>query len=227
MTKKIEQEQALELRRNGESIKVIAKMLNVSPGSVSRWTKDIKLSEKQKEILESRHGGRAFLVREATSKKLSERAREKRRRYQQEGRKMAQLITAPLFIGGCMLYWAEGSKNKNECTMTNSNPHMLKYFQAFLSEYFGVTPAQYTMNVTCYLNNGLSLEEIEGWWLGQLGLSHENLRKAVVKTGTTNRKRRLVYGTCRLRIKKSTKILQTIYGAIQEIGGFDQPRWLG
>ena len=36
----------------------------------------------------------------------------------------------------------------------------------------------------------------------------------------------LPYGTCRLSVC-STEIVQTIYGSIQELGGFDRPEWLG
>jgi creatinine amidohydrolase/Fe(II)-dependent formamide hydrolase-like protein len=35
----------------------------------------------------------------------------------------------------------------------------------------------------------------------------------------------LPYGTCRL-VVHSTEIVQTIYGSIQEYGGFDRPEWL-
>jgi hypothetical protein len=35
----------------------------------------------------------------------------------------------------------------------------------------------------------------------------------------------LPYGTCAL-IVNSTEIVQTIYGSIQELGGFDRPAWL-
>jgi hypothetical protein len=36
---------------------------------------------------------------------------------------------------------------------------------------------------------------------------------------------RLPYGTCRLMVH-STQVVQHIYGAIQEYGGFDRPEWL-
>ena len=40
-------------------------------------------------------------------------------------------------------------------------------------------------------------------------------------------KKSLPYGVCTLRAKKSTPIVQHIYGAIQEYAGFEQPKWLG
>ena len=45
---------ARELRSGGESIKVIAKTLSVSPSTVSYWCKDVKLSDGQIRELERR-----------------------------------------------------------------------------------------------------------------------------------------------------------------------------
>ena len=72
--------------------------------------------------------------------------------------------------------------------------------------------------------------QIEAHWLDGLGLPRSVLRKHMINhtpTSSSGRaKNRLVYGVCSLRLG-STQVLQHIYGAIQEYGGFDEPRWLG
>jgi hypothetical protein len=45
------------------------------------------------------------------------------------------------------------------------------------------------------------------------------------RSSQRKRTNKLPYGTCKL-IVCSTEIVQTIYGAIQELGGFSQPAWL-
>ena len=64
----------------------------------------------------------------------------------------------------------------------------------------------------------------------QLGLPAESLRKGVenhLPTSSSGRKaNKLPLGVCTLRVKRSTRLLQHIYGAIQEYGGFDEPAWL-
>jgi hypothetical protein len=40
------------------------------------------------------------------------------------------------------------------------------------------------------------------------------------------KKNKLPYGVCALRVLRSTRIVQHIYGAIQEYAGFEEPRWL-
>ena len=127
-----------------------------------------------------------------------------------------------------MLYWAEGSKQRNGAVLTNSDADMLVLFVGFLRECYDVPVARMSLTVNCHLNNGLSLEEIEAWWLARLGLRRECLRKAAVnRPSPASRWRRNVhvYGTARVAVH-STAIVQSIYGAIQEYAGIERPEWL-
>jgi hypothetical protein len=55
------------------------------------------------------------------------------------------------------------------------------------------------------------------------------LRRSIVnaysKHSQKKRQNKLPYGTCKL-VVHSTRIVQTIYGSIQEYGGFERPEWL-
>jgi hypothetical protein len=46
------------------------------------------------------------------------------------------------------------------------------------------------------------------------------------KHSQKKRRNKLPYGTVRVCVH-STAIVQSIYGAIQEYGGFERPEWLG
>jgi hypothetical protein len=46
------------------------------------------------------------------------------------------------------------------------------------------------------------------------------------KHSKKKRQNKLPYGTVRL-VVHSTAMVQSIYGAIQEYGGFERPEWLG
>lgn len=39
-----------------------------------------------------------------------------------------------LHVAGCMLYWGEGNKGKNDLAITNSDPDLLRLFLRFLRE---------------------------------------------------------------------------------------------
>jgi hypothetical protein len=129
-----------------------------------------------------------------------------------------------------MLYWAEGSKDRNTITFVNSDREMVVFFVAFLRDSLGVSPEDITVRLNVYLTNGLTLREVEDHWLWALGLPRSSLRKPMINhapTSSSGRKRnKLPYGVCTIRVKRSTALVQHIYGAIQEYAGFDEPRWL-
>jgi hypothetical protein len=129
-----------------------------------------------------------------------------------------------------MLYWAEGSKDRNTLVLANSDRNMVRFFWRFLQECFGLDAGDVTLRLNVYLGNGLTLEQIEGVWLKGLGLPSSCLRRALVNHFPTSssgmRKNKLPYGVATLRVKRSTRIVQHIYGAIQEYAEFEEPRWL-
>ena len=45
------------------------------------------------------------------------------------------------------------------------------------------------------------------------------------KYSQKKRRNMLPFGTCKVSVHR-TQIVQTIYGAIQEYGGFERPEWL-
>ena len=207
-------------------MKAIARHLGVSVGSVSLWTRDIELTEEQVAAIVAYNHRSTAQAR--GGRKRSEIARAKRLNAQTAGRQMAR-ERKPLHQAGCMLFWAEGSKRRNSVQLVNSDPNMLRYFMGFLAQCYGVTPDRYCFSVNCYLNNGLTLADIEEHWLRLLGLPRTSVRKAMVNNPprvSKQLKRNLPYGTAHV-IVHSTYIVQSIYGAIQEYAGFEEPAWLG
>ncbi len=130
-----------------------------------------------------------------------------------------------------MLYWAERTKCRNTAGLTNSDRALLVMFRRFLTESLGVEESAIAVRLNVYTNNGLSLMEVERYWLEWLELPHTCLRKHQLDhtpTSSSGRARnKLPYGVCTLRVKRSTRLVQHIYGAIQEYGGFERPEWLG
>ncbi len=130
-----------------------------------------------------------------------------------------------------MLYWAEGSKDRNQLCFANSDVNMVKAFVSFLRECLEVPDEDFTIRLNVYLGNGLSIEAIEDHWLRALSLPRSCLRGHQINHFPTSssgkRVNRLPYGVCALRVNKSTWIVQHIFGAIQEYAGFEEPRWLG
>jgi transcriptional regulator with XRE-family HTH domain len=221
-----ERQEARRLREEAAMpMKEIARLLDVSVSSVSLWTRDIVLTSDQ--LLERAQRDARAPARQRGTATRAERARALRQEAQSHGRLMATRGD-PLHHAGCMLYWAEGSKCRNSVAFTNSDVDMHRLFVRFLVGSYEVARRSVLATVNCHLTNGLSLREIEQWWLDQLALPTASLRSASVnRLPKSSRVRRntLVHGTLKLTVH-STFVVQSIYGAIQEYTGCDRPEWL-
>jgi transposase len=220
--KAAEYSEARRLRtEEGMPMKQIAVRLGVSVGSVHLWTKDIEINPEQAQ----RNLARA---RAKASRTWRTKNRERRLGFQEEGRERARAGDA-LHRAGCFLYWAEGAKSRSTVGFANSDANMVRFFVRFLRESLDVPGERIRVHFNVYTGNGLSIEQIERYWLNALELDPSSLRTHIVNhfpTSSSGKKRnRLPYGVCFIKVH-STRLVQHIYGAIQEYAGFEEPRWL-
>ena len=211
----VEREAARRLRREeGLALRVIATRLGVADEHRQPWTRDIELTEAQHERLAQANPIYNQQLRGQAGRSAS--ARAVRLAAQEHGRALARQGD-PEHLAGCMLYWAEGSQRAQQRVFTNSDPGDAPRVLRFLRGP-AVSDEHVASRSTAILNNGLSLAEIEAWWLARLGLPASALRAATVnRPSSASRWRRnvLTYGTARLCVH-STVLVQSIYGAIQE-----------
>ena len=227
--KTVEREWARDLRRHrAMSVKEIARVVGVARSSVSLWVRDIPLTDDQLESLRQRNPAYNRQLRGAN--RNAERGRARRLAYQQEGRSMAQRGDT-LHVAGVMLYWAEGDKrSRNAARVSNSDPEVLKLFMRFLRECLEVPDEQLKITCNLFADHVDRQWEIEQFWLEALDLPRTRLCKSFVnvysKYSQKKRQNKLPYGTTRVTVH-STRVVQGIFGAIQEYGGFERPEWLG
>ena len=94
----------------------------------------------------------------------------------EKGRKKAKRLSRD-YMYGCILYWTEGSKGRHTVDFANSDIVMVKYFLNFLRKHFKVEDEKVSISINAYLNNGISLGDIEEYWLDHLELPRMSLRK--------------------------------------------------
>jgi AcrR family transcriptional regulator len=222
-----ERELARRIRRaEGASIKEIARRVGVSRSSVSVWVRDIDLTPAQHEALRQRNpiynaqlSGRAIAAANRRAERLAS---------QEEGRRLAR-ARDPSFVAGCMLYWAEGAKDRNQLQFANADPELVRYFVSFLRRHFELDDRD--IRITCHLfaDHVDRQRAVEQFWLDKLRLPAVSLRKSVVNVYSKYSQRKRVgmlpYGTCRVVVSR-TSVVQTIFGAVQEIGDFRRDEWL-
>jgi hypothetical protein len=205
-------------------VKELAQILGVSKSSISLWVRDIELSPEQRARLDAR----SLPKRLAGAKTNAARGLARRRAAQRLGRQQAR-SGDPLHLAGCMLFWAEGSRRRDGVEFVNSDPAMVAFFVQFLRSCYGVADSKIRVTCNLFADHGDRLRQVEDYWLDTLGLPRTSLRKSTVnrysKYSRKKRSNKLPYGTCRISVC-STQLVQNLYGAIQEYGGFDREAWL-
>jgi transposase-like protein len=220
-----ERELARHLRRTeGASIKEIARRTGAAQSSISRWVRDIDLAEDQREALRI-----AAYNGHVKGRTMNAALRRDARAIAQEEGRMLALNGDWFFVAGCMLYWAEGARSRNQIRFTNSDPEMVRFFVSFLKRYWNLKDTDVRITCNLFADHVERQREIERFWLGVAGVPESCLCKSTVnvysKYSKKRRQNKLPYGTCRVTVSR-TRIVQSIYGAIQEIGGFTREAWL-
>ena len=104
---------------------------------------------------------------------------------------------------------------------------MLAFFRTFLIDALGIEPDEIVMSINVYTNNGMTIDEIERYWLDLLDLprarSEAHAQPHADVEQRTREEQAAVRSRARLSVH-STRMVQHIYGAIQEYAGFDEPR---
>ncbi|HEY8629035.1 MAG TPA: hypothetical protein VIL73_00625 [Gaiellaceae bacterium] len=193
---------------------------------MSRWVRDIKLTPAQEQELLRRNP--------AYNRQLSGTAiqaanrRSERRAYQEEGRSLARQGDS-IHVAGCMLYWAEGEKDRNALRFYNSDPEMVRFFVFFLKKYFDLRDEEIKITCNLFADHVQRQREVEQFWLDVAQLSARSLCKSYVnvysKHSKKKRTNRLPYGTVRVTVSR-TRVIQSIYGSIQQYVGFEREAWL-
>lgn len=128
-----------------------------------------------------------------------------------------------------MLYWAEGSKDRNQLTFANSDVAMVRLFRRFLIDSLDLEIHRLRARINAYTETDADRGRIQDHWLGVLNIPASQLTKCQwnhYPTSSSGSKRgKLRYGVCTVRVTRSTPIVQHIFGAIQEYGRFECPAW--
>jgi transposase-like protein len=213
-------------RQEGAPIKEIARRVGVGASSVSRWVRDIELTPAQEQELLRRNPAYNRQLSGTAVQAANRRA--ERIAYQEAGRSLA-LQGDSCHVAGCMLYWAEGEKDRNALRFYNSDPEMVRFFVFFLKTYFDLRDEEIKITCNLFADHLHRQREIEQFWLDVAQLSERSLGKSYVnvysKRSKKKRTNRLPYGTVRVTVSR-TRVIQSIFGSIQEYAGFERGAWL-
>lgn len=215
-------QKAISLRRAGRSYSEILEKIDVAKSTLSLWLRSVGLSKRQEQRL--------------TNKKLlsARRGGEKRRRMRleaiQELQKSAEqevrdkdLDENELWLSGIMLYWAEGSKEKDhhvgqQTLFSNSDPRMIKLFLKWLKTVAGEVDQNMVYEI--YIHHTANVMRALEFWSNIVSCNKAKIRVYFKRNKkSTNRKNveNNYYGLLRIRVKKSSMLNRRISSWISAI----------
>lgn len=219
MAKSLQKIKAEKLRKQGRSVKDIAKNLGVSKGSVSLWTRDIILTPKQINKLYNNMQRGAALGRAKSALINKEKRVKIFNSAIKEGIGELSLMTDREFlIAGIALYWGEGCKKKHGVEFCNSDPKMIKFLIGWLTHSFGIPLASIYCRVGINVIHENRDEVVRKYWADITGIPLHQFAKTSFKL-VTNKKTyenfEQHYGTLTVRVAKPGLLYTKILGLIE------------
>lgn len=172
-----EREKAIKLRKEGKSVKEIAKLLNISSSTVSLWVRQITLTPAQKERLTKKVFDTLQKGRKKAQKIQKLARKRKRVRLTKEAlREIGRLSKRDVFVAGVALYWAEGFKKDNRLGFASSDPGMIKFFLNWLKA-AGVPRGDIRLRVGLNISHKKRIKEVQKYWQVQTGVPKTQFQK--------------------------------------------------
>lgn len=219
MAKGISRLEARRLRSEGDSIKKIARDLNVSTSTASLWCRDIKLSSTQILQLEKNskdpyYGRRlSYALKQQLNRKIvSEKIRS------EAVKTVGSLSDREKLIVGVALYWAEGFKKDKMVGFANTDPAMIRFVLNWLQNQLNVSGDSIRLRVGINQSHMERTKEIEMYWSRITGMPLDQFQKPYYQKVVWKKiydHPEEYFGTLRIRVHKSTKLLKKINGLVE------------
>jgi transcriptional regulator with XRE-family HTH domain len=218
MAKTQEKNLALRFRKNGRSIKDIAKGIGVSKSTVSLWCRDVCLSKSQmlklrKKMIKGGYEGRLKGARMQYERRI-----EREKEFRKQGlEKIGRLSERDFLIAGVALYWGEGQKKGCEVRVSNSDPKIIKFMLRWFKRVWGINKDEITPFIIINKIHKNRVDEVEQFWSKITKIPKEKFTKTTLIKAKNRKNYKnfpVHYGTLTIRLKNPTRLHHRIIGMI-------------
>ncbi len=219
MAKSKEKLKARKLRRKGESIKKISKLVKVSVSTASLWCRDIELTDKQIENLRKRQTDPFYGKRLDYYLKKKKEFNLKLLNLKNEGiSSIGKLTKREIFIIGIALYWGEGFKKDSLVGLATLDINIAKFFIFWLNKSFGITTKDLILRITANISYKNQINELGKYWSRELKIPVRQFSKPFFQNTVWKKeyeKKNNYHGVLRIRVRRSIDLLRKIFGYIE------------
>lgn len=154
---------AQDLRRKGLSYGEILRKVNVSKDTLSRWCKDILLTDEQKtRLIYNKSLGQKKGSLVAAENKRSLRIKKTTKIYEDSCKEIGKLNKRDRFIFGLALYAGEGNKSDGKPAFVNANPAYIKFIKEWFEEFCDVKTKDFRGSI--WLHEGNNELQAKEYW---------------------------------------------------------------
>jgi hypothetical protein len=191
------------LRRLGLMQSEIRQIIPVAKSTLSYWCRDVCLTPDQVAAIRERGYSQTGVPRDTQRQRRKDITVVRTRARRSASRWSAE----PLFVAGVALYWAEGSKSRNDLVIANTDPALLRLFILWVRTYLD-PDAEFRLSLHLHIGNDEPAAQQS--WRRMLSLPSARFTKTYVKpAGTGHRKNHLDHGVCRVRVCRSADYWHT------------------
>ncbi len=209
--KSVLKEKAIALRREGWSYREIMAQVPVAKSTISLWLRSVGLSVPQKQRLTEK---KLMAIKRGAEAKHQQRIVATREIVEIAKKEIGSISRREFFLIGAMLYWAEGSKQKDHypssrVIFTNTDPDMICIFLRWLKEICNRNPDDIILELYIHeLHKGRTLEIVD-FWAATIKCDPSAFRHIYYKKGNPK--------TLRISVKSSTFLNRKIAGWTQGV----------
>ena len=217
-------EKAIALRKEGKTYSEILKQVFVAKSTLTEWFREVKLTTPQVQRLTQR---KLEAVMRGGAAKRAQRLLRTQVIRDEALRDIKSISKRELWLIGIVLYWAEGTKEKDfrpgaSLTFNNSDPRMIKIYITWLLKSCEVPQERIGCEIYIHQNSKNSVDDAKKHWAKVTGFPVEKFEKVYFKTNkikTTNRRNTgtLYYGLLRVKVSASSTLLRRVAGWTEAI----------
>lgn len=179
---------AQELRRLGLSYGEILEQIKISKDTLSRWCRDIPLTDSQKKrLLENKSLGQRKGSLIAADNKRRKRFARIREIHIESKRELGPIKKRDKLIAGILLYAGEGEKRDGSVGFANSDPKLIKFMMNWFKEFCNVPLSKFRGAI--WLHEGLSESDAKKFWSGLTGIPLSQFHKTYIAKNKTDSKK--------------------------------------
>lgn len=181
MSRKVDRQKAIELRKQGKTYSEIKRKLGLSKSTLSNWLNNYPLTKSQINAIEkSAKRNKELGVERCRLTKQKKRKIRLNSIYQREKSELLPLTNREIYLIGLFLYWGEGFKDiKGSLSLSNTDPRVIKFYMYWLVKCLKISKER--IKVLVHLYSDMNIEESLNYWSRELDIIRSQFSRPYIK----------------------------------------------